>query len=291
MVFFREYMDDTVKNPEQARRLLGLPLLTVIPFMEGQEAEKGMACLTTLTAPRSMGSESFRSLRTALHFSATGKERKVLLVTSSFPGEGKSTISANLGVTITQTGAKVLLIDCDLRRPSLHERFGHSKAPGLTEIIAGDVSIADVLHTTGIEGLHFISSGTIPPNPAELLGSVAMTKLLEESRQRYDQIILDAPPVLAVTDTPLLAASSDQIVVVLESSRVPSKAATRTREVLATAGRPVVGLVFNDRQNRGEGYGAYGYYGYGYSEGAGTEAVGWRQRVSRLLEGLLGRDR
>jgi tyrosine-protein kinase Etk/Wzc len=290
LAFFREYMDDTVKDPEQARQLLGLPLLAVIPFLGGKKEDGSVVGLIALTDPRSVGAEAFRSLRTALHFASPDRGRRVTLVTSTFPGEGKSTISANLGVTLTQTGARVLLVDCDLRRPSLHERFGRSKSPGLTEIITGDATMDDVIHDTGIPGLDFISAGTIPPNPAELLGSEAMALLLQESRGRYDHVILDAPPSLAVTDTPLLSARADQVMVVLEAGRVPVKAVTRLREVLASTGRPLVGFVFNDKSQRGEGYGyyGYGYYGYGAVDGQ-APAKGWRGRLEGVLAGVRGR--
>jgi tyrosine-protein kinase Etk/Wzc len=231
-----------------------------------------------------MGAESFRGLRTALHFASPERDRRISLVTSTFPGEGKSTISANLGVILTQTGARVLLIDCDLRRPSLHDRFGHSRAPGLTEIIAGDASVRDVVHNTGITGLDFISSGTIPPNPAELLGSASMERLLQACRDHYDHVILDAPPSLAVTDTTVLSAIADQMVMVIEAGRVPIKALARVREVLAATGRPLAGFVFNDKTQLGATYGYYGYYGYSYrSGGEKGPGPGWRGRLERLL--------
>jgi tyrosine-protein kinase Etk/Wzc len=285
LAFFREYMDDSLKDPEQAKGVMGLPLLAVIPCLKQGDAASGDD-LVVVTEPRSVGAESFRTLRTALHFSSVGQEHKVLLVTSSFPGEGKSTISANLGVALSQTGARVLIIDCDLRRPSLHDRFGHSKAPGLTEIITGDAAVEKVIHNTGIDGLDFISAGTIPPNPAELVGSAAMASLLAALRPRYDHVILDAPPVLAVTDTPLLSAAADLMLIVLEAGRVPAKAAARTREVLATTGRPVIGIVFNDKQNRGEGYGSYGYSyysAYGYTD-KDEKTRGFKGELRRFLK-------
>jgi tyrosine-protein kinase Etk/Wzc len=288
LAFFREYMDDTVKEPEQARRLLGLPLLAVIPCLGGKKGEGETAGLTALSDPRSVGAEAFRSLRTALHFASSDRGRRITLITSSFPGEGKSTVSANLGVTLTQTGARVLLVDCDLRRPSLHERFGQDKVPGLTEIITGDKTMDEVVRTAGDSGLDFIGAGTIPPNPAELLGSEPMARLLLDCRERYDHVILDAPPSLAVTDTPLLSTRADQMVVVLEAGRVPVKAVARVRDVLAATGRPLAGFVFNDKQQLGEGYG-YGYYGYGYRpHDDQAPAAGWRRWLARLLSGGKG---
>jgi capsular exopolysaccharide synthesis family protein len=276
--FFRDYMDDTLKDPEDAKRVLGIPLLGVIPFMKEHEGENGALDAGMLLQPKSAGAEAFRSVRTALHFSSAGAEAKVLLVTSSFPGEGKSTVSSNLGILLAQTGMKVLLVDCDLRRPSLHQKFGHSKVPGLTEIITGDATISTAIHSTGIPSLDFISAGTIPPNPAELLGSGLMSDFMDKVRGEYDRIILDAPPVLAVTDTPVLSPLSDQALVVVEAERVPAKAAKRLREILHDTGMRCPGFVFNDKANRGEtygyyGYGYYGYYGYGDSSEPVSETV------------------
>ncbi|MCM2358016.1 MAG: polysaccharide biosynthesis tyrosine autokinase [Geobacteraceae bacterium] len=274
LAFFQEYLDDTIKDAEEAKRAIGLPLLAVIPFIPRREAEAEAKCsvsLITQLEPKSSVAEAFRSLRTSLHFSAINREKKILLLTSTFPGEGKSTISANLANTLSQTGARVLIIDCDLRRSSLHEKFGHSKIPGLAELLTGDSTFTAARHNSGISGLDLISAGTTPPNPAELLGSEAMRRFLETHRESYDHIIIDAPPVLAVTDAPVLTAMSDMVLVVMEAGRVPLKAAQRMREMLATIQAPVAGLVVNDKTGRGESYGYYGgrYYRYGYGYGYG----------------------
>ena len=293
LAFFREYLDNTIKDADTAKRLLGLPPLAVIPYI-GRET-KGLKngartrqdkerTLITHLQPKSVASEAFRSLRTGLHFSAGGKEKKVILVTSSFPGEGKTTISANLAVTLAQTASRVLLLGCDLRKATLHTLFDKPKAPGLTEVLVGDVELEQVVHATGIFNLDFISAGTTPPNPAELLGSELMRALVEQLRERYDTIILDAPPLLPVTDAALLTAFSDRVVMVLEAGNVPQKAAERSVEVLQTAQAPVAGFIFNDKSGKGAeyyssygdryGYG-YGYYGGGYySDEEATEGKG-----------------
>jgi tyrosine-protein kinase Etk/Wzc len=259
--FLRNSLDDTIKDVETARRVLGLPLLSQIPHIGGTEDQGKENALIVQKEPKAPASEAFRSLRTAIHFSAVTSQKQVLLVTSTFPGEGKSTIIANLSITMAQTGARVLLMDCDLRRPSLHEIFAHSKVPGLSEILVGDVEFEKTIHNTGIPGLDFVSAGTTPPNPSELLGSPQMSKLLETLKERYAYILLDAPPVLAVTDAPLLAASVNMVIVVMEAGRVPVKAAQQVRDLLAGIGRPAAGLVFNNKTSRSELYG----YGYGYS--------------------------
>ncbi|MDI6743291.1 MAG: polysaccharide biosynthesis tyrosine autokinase [Smithella sp.] len=280
LVFFEEYLDDTIKDAEEAKRAMGLTLLATIPHIPSRQPElNGSApdkdTLVTKTEPKSMAAEAFRSLRTNLHFTAINKEKKIMLFTSTFPREGKSTITANEAVVISQTGAKVLIVDCDLRRSSLHEKFRHSKTPGLTEILTGDVTFEKAKHNTGIPNLDLISAGTTPPNPSELLGSEAMRQFLMTQRDQYDYILIDAPPVLAVTDAPVLATISDVVILIMEAGRVPIKAAQHVRETLAALQISVGGLVMNDKTGKGETYGYYGgnYYrygkGYGYGYGYG----------------------
>lgn len=276
LVFFQEYLDDTIKDADEAKRVMDLPLLAVIPHIPQHEQE-GAARDTgkpfTLLESKSAAAEAFRSLRTNLHFSAIHRDKKIMLVTSTFPAEGKSIIAANLANILSHTGARVLLIDCDLRRSSLHTKFGHSKTPGLSELLAGDVTFAAALHDVGISGLDLITAGTTPPNPSELLGSEAMRQFLLDQRAAYDNIVIDAPPILAVTDAPVLTEISDLVILVMEAGRVPIGAARHMREILTTIQAPVAGLVINDKTGKGEayGYGGYGgkYYRYGKSKGYG----------------------
>lgn len=296
LAFFQEYLDDTVKDAEEAKRLLGFPHLATIPHIDrgSDERRSGAEAIVSHTEPRSSVAEAFRSLRTGLHFSAINRDKRVLVFTSSFPGEGKSTVSANLAITIAQTDARVLLIDCDMRRSSLHDKLRVDKLPGLSEVLAGDIEFAAAVHTTEVPNLHLLAAGTTPPNPSELLGSVVMRDLLDRLREEYDQIIIDAPPVLAVTDAPVLTTLADIVLVVMETARVPAKAAGRMRELLGAVQAPVAGLVINDKSGRGMSYGYYGYkYGYGYGYGYGyygeeeNVAKGksslWRRVISRII--------
>ena len=274
LVFFQEYLDDTIKDAEQAKQALGMPLLGVIPHIPQHEPNghtRDTVSLYTKLEPKSSVAEAFRSLRTSLHFSAIGKDKKILLITSTFPQEGKSLISANLANIFSQTGARVLIIDCDLRRPSLHEKFGHSKTPGLSEILTGDETFEKAKHNTGIAGLDLITAGTAAPNPAELLGSEQMRQFLLDRRQQYDYIILDAPPVMAVTDAPVLTAVVDMTILIIEAMRVPIKVARHMRELLASIHAPISGFVMNNKTEESEAYQYYGgrYYRYGYKYGHG----------------------
>ncbi|MRR06899.1 MAG: polysaccharide biosynthesis tyrosine autokinase [Deltaproteobacteria bacterium] len=274
LAFFQEYLDDTIKDVEGAKRELKWPLLAMIPCINSGDKKEGegriderKTSLIAHTDPKSTISEAFRALRTGLHFSAVSKKKQVLLITSTFPGEGKSTISSNLACILSQTGARTVVIDCDLRRSTLHEKFALTKEPGLTNLLAGDLTIEQVIKQTPIPNLEFISAGVTPPNPAELLGSREMADLVAELRSRYDIVLIDAPPVLAVTDAPLLTAICDLVMVVVEAGRVPVKAARQMRETLLSVSAPVAGMIINDKSGTGRegyGYGKYGYYGYGY---------------------------
>jgi tyrosine-protein kinase Etk/Wzc len=269
--FFMDYLDDTIKDEEEAKKVLGWPHLAMIPGIEssteaGQPVTRASR-LIVQSKPKSPVAEAFRGLRTAIHFSSIKRDTKVIMITSSFPGEGKSTIAANLALTFAQAGNRVILVDCDLRRPSMNTIFEKPRNPGVTEVLAGDISLADALHTTDVENISLLTAGTIPPNPAELLCSESMRDLLQGLRDTYDIIIIDAPPVIPVTDAPLLTAFTDMVVVVLESGRIPIKAAQRMKELLQSVQAPVAGFVINDRTSLfSDTYGYYGkgYYGKGY---------------------------
>lgn len=288
LAFFQEYLDNTIKDGEHAKRVLGLPLLGSINNMHLKEVKSTeRAAMVVLNEPNSAASEAFRALRTSIHFSAIGRDKKIILITSTFPGEGKSTIATNLALSLAQTGVRVLIIDGDLRRPSLHDKFGFAKAPGVTELLAGDVELERVLWPGPISGLECLPAGTNPPNPAELLGSEKMKALLVTLREKYDHIIIDAPPVLAVTDAPLLTAVCDLVLVVLETGRVPVKAAVHMKEMLVSTHAPIAGIVVNDKTGRGEAYGyyGYGYRGYGYySDEAMPKKQAWWNRVRNLFK-------
>jgi len=291
--FFMDYLDDTIKDEEEAKRALAWPLLAMIPTIEGAAKGSGPADLVVQQNPKSSSAEAFRGLRTAIHFSSLKRDCKVVMITSSFPGEGKTTIAANLALTFAQSGNRVLLVDCDLRRPALHKIFEHSRNPGVTEVLAFDVPLAKALHATGIDNIALLSAGTIPPNPAELLSSDSMRDLLARLRASYDMVILDAPPVIPVTDAPLLTALTDLVVVVIESGRIPANAAKRMKELLQSVQAPVAGFVLNDRTSLySDTYGYYGkgYYGrryYGYAYYGADDQKG-KHRKKSLRKKVLG---
>lgn len=287
LAFFLEYLDDSIKDSDAAKRGLGLPILSTIPHIElrakyeNTKTDEGQRILISHLEPRSPAAEAFRSLRTSLHFSGVKKDHRVILVASTFPNEGKTTISANLALTLAQTGQKVVLVGCDLRKPTLHTMFNVPKTPGLTEILIGDCTAAEAIHSTGYFELDFINAGTKPPNPAELLGAEAMTQLIATLQEDYDAIVLDAPPVLAVTDTPVLSRLADQVLVVVEVGGVQMKAAQRNVEILRSVEAPISGLVLNDKTGKGaDYYSYYSYYGkrYGSSYVYGADEYGYGEK-------------
>ncbi|MCI0707126.1 MAG: polysaccharide biosynthesis tyrosine autokinase [Ignavibacteriae bacterium] len=276
IVFVREFLDMRVRVPDDLKKR-GMPLLTTVALMNeeiqklngaGKIENNGVevdAHLVTLFNPLSTIAESFRRLRTNIQYAQLDTHARVILVTSSNPGEGKSTIASNLAITFAQTGKKVLLIDCDLRKPTLHSEFGVERGLGITELLVGTASFEKVVRKTPAESLDLICSGGIPPNPAEMLGSNKMKDLLEKFRSRYDYILLDSPPVLAVTDPVILSTIADGVVVVVSADSTRMEALERTTETLGEVGTRLIGFVLNnfDFRNTGGYYSAYENKKYG----------------------------
>ena len=268
LAFLLDYMDQTLKTTEEIKEKLGLNVFGIIPRIPfaDEDAKLPRKRLVTSLAPKTPVVEAFRALRTNLNYATGKKKNKIIMVTSSLPGEGKSTISGNLAVILSQTGAKVLLIGCDLRRPQLFEMFGMKNEPGLVNLLMDNDKNA-MRHLTNPR-LDFLPSGTIPPNPAEILDSNRMFKLLEQVRERYDYVVLDAPPVLPVTDAQILAPKADINLIVIEPCRVPEKAALQMVESLRSVDAKITGIILNDKSGRGfKYYGNYSYYGNKYYRG------------------------
>jgi capsular exopolysaccharide synthesis family protein len=215
--------------------------------------------------PKSPVVEAYRTLRTNLKYTDVGSPLRKVLVTSPGPGEGKSTITANLAVVLAQSGQRVIAASVDLRKPMLHRYIGLSNQLGVTTILAGQATLADCLQDTGVENMRFLASGPHPPNPAELLSSQRMQELLIELQERADIILFDAPPIVAVTDAAVLAPHMDGVLLVVNVGTVPREMAIRSKEQLLKVGARLLGVVLNRVDSR-EGYGYYYYYYY-YGEG------------------------
>ena len=195
--------------------------------------------------PKSITAESYRSLRTNIQYSSIDKQVKTLVVTSSNAGEGKSTVAGNLAYTFFQSGKRVLIIDCDLRKPSLHKKFNVSNEVGLTDVLVGTSELNKVMQKID-DNLYLLTTGTLPPNPAEIIGSNTMENFLDECKINFDYIILDTPPILPVTDSKLLAIKADATVLVVRSEISKSKHVSQAFKELEKVNANVIGTILND---------------------------------------------
>lgn len=261
VIFAQDILDDTVKTPEQVEKILELPVLGVI----FQHTNGGQPI--TQEEPRSQISEAFRSLRTNVQYSNIDEPVRTLIVTSPSPMEGKSLISTNLAVVLAQSGKKVILVDSDLRRPMVHKRMNVSNAFGLTSLLLQSELVLDgVLHRTKTIGLSALTSGPLPPNPAELLGSHKMSNMLEKLKKEAEIVIFDTPPVLAVADSVVLATMVDGVLLVLRPGSTTMGAAKQAVDSLRRVNVHIMGVVLNNvnmkdsRFNKGYRYYQSSYY-------------------------------
>jgi len=208
--------------------------------------------------PKSIAAESYRTLRTNIQYSSFDKEYKVIMVTSSEPGEGKSTTAGNLALCLAQGEKKVILVDCDLRKPSLHKKFKISNIVGLSDVMIGKEELVTAMHRYN-NNLVILTSGKIPPNPSEMLSSKAMTTLLDTLKQNFDYIILDTPPVQAVTDSQILATKADGAILVVRAERTKKDSVQSAINLLKKVNADVIGTVLNGLDNSRNKY--YYYYG------------------------------
>ena len=253
--FLLDYLDDTLKTPDDVRQVTDLPTLGSISRI-GSENDFGK--LVTIRQPRSSTAEAFRMLRTNLQFSSIDRPVRTLMITSASPQEGKSLMSANIAIAMAQTGKRVVLVDADLRRPTQHGLFELRNTLGLTTILLDPMlRLDDVLQNTSVDNLRVITSGPIPPNPSEILGSKRMGTLIEALQEQADIIIFDSPPIMAAADAPVLATHLDGVLLVIAYGRTRRAVARRSREALSAVGATVLGVVLNWLPNRGQGYGYY----------------------------------
>jgi succinoglycan biosynthesis transport protein ExoP len=252
---FLEYLDDSIQTVEDAEEAVGLTTLGIIPWLRAKDA----AQLITLHDPRSPASESYRTLRTNIKFLSADTALRTLTVTSAGPEEGKSTTIANLGVSFAQAGKRVLIVDTDMRKPTIHNIFDLPNNDGLSSILAGESTMLQAVKPTAQEGLHVLTCGPLPPNPAELLESQRMTTLIEEFKTVYDLILFDAPPIIAVTDASILAARLDGLILLLGVNKVTRKAGRHALQLLARAKVKVWGMVVRGVRPDNDGY-YYSYY-------------------------------
>ena len=290
LAFALDKLDDSVKSPDELRDQLELPMLGLIPAIRAERKSRrsgdaAVGRLITHVDPRSPVAEAYRSMRTNLAFARAQQSPQAIVVASPGPSDGKSTTVANLAITFAQQGQRTLLIDADLRRAVLDKAFNVGRSPGLTEVIIAENTLDDVVHDTSVPNLSIVASGRFPPNPAELLGSTRMQEILHEAKARFDVVLLDSPPLLAVTDAAVLSTMVDGVVLVIRTERTKRDAVRRALGHLRSVRGRLLGAVLNDVDMRsGAYYGSYGHYYYsyyGHERRTGSDA---RRAVRRLRE-------
>jgi len=306
MAFLYEYLDNTIKSTEEAEKVYGTTVLGIVPM---ERFEKGVKRrLTIVDAPGSAASEAYRVIRNSLDFINFEHDLRTLMVTSAAPAEGKSSVAANLAMSLTQTGKKVVLVSCDFRRPTTEQFFAVNNTVGLSEVLLGTHSLKSALQRPGGEQLLVLTAGKMPPNPNELLGSTKMREVIESLEEWGDWVIIDTPPVLAVADPLSVARWVDGVVVVSRAGESTREAGQKSMELLGRIGVRVIGVVIwglDDTKNTpGRGYGYYtgGYY---YDENRETQTptnktaglsgqpvkwgpeVSWGRRAARVVGRVL----
>jgi len=229
-----------------------------------QSQSEQMRHLITVTNPKSPISEAYRTLRTNISFSAIDEELKVLMVTSAGPGEGKSTTVANLAATYAQSDKRTVLVELDLRKPTVHKIFKLSNRLGISHVLTKQATLEEVIQDTAIPNLSAITAGMIPPNPSELVGSKALGKIIEQLCELFDQVIIDTPPVLALTDAQLISTHCDGVVLVAEAGKVKRSALLDAKERLEIVKAKIIGVVVNNAKRKARD--DYYYYYYGHEE-------------------------
>lgn len=273
LAFLLEGIDNTVRTPEQAQLISGLPSLGMIPLAPksatDNNAKQGLMVaaskeaveLITQSRPQSQMAESYRALRTSLLLTSLGAPPKTILITSALPREGKTTTSINTAIVLAQKGTRVLLIDADLRRPSIHKALGLGHRTGLSNVLTGGATLQQAtVRSSLLPTLYVLPAGTPPPNPAELMASGQMVDVLAELRDQYDHIVVDTPPTLSVTDAVVLSTKADAVVLVIRSSQTTKPALRRARDILAQVNARVAGVLLNAVNLDSPDY--YYYYEY-----------------------------
>ena len=272
LAFLLEGIDNTVRTPEQAQAISALPSLGMIPLGSKSGLETAAKRLTvassreavelvTQSRPQSQMAESYRALRTSLLLTSLGGPPKVILITSALPQEGKTTTSINTAIVLAQKGTRVLLIDADLRRPSIHKTLGMGPKTGLSNVLTGNATLQQaVVRSNILPTLFVLTAGTPPPNPAELLASSNMKDILADLREQYDHIVVDTPPTLSVTDAVVMSTRADAVVLVIRSGQTTKQALRRARDLLMQVNARVSGVLLNAVDLTSPDY--YSYYEY-----------------------------
>lgn len=285
VAFILEYMDDTLKSPQDIANVLGLPVVGYVVNESGMDKTDGTPYVSA--NPRSPMAETFRTLRTNLEFASVDKSLKTILITSPGASEGKTTVATNLAAVMAQANKRVILLEGDLRRPRVHRALGMSNQVGLSDVFRGQMDIRDVARYSKVKDLAVITSGSLPPNPAELLGSARMTQILARLVDSASVVIIDSPPFV-VADSTVLASKVDGVLLVIQPGKTHAEAAKTMLAQLDRAGAHVVGVVLNRVSRKTSSY--YGYYRYESDpiyngEDASSEDSARRKGLASLFSG------
>ncbi len=290
LILLLDYLNDTVRTPDQLRDLIGRPALGVIPYIKDNQDRS--QTLITHVKPRDPTSEAFRILRTNIEYMSVDEPLRSLLVTSPSPSEGKSTTIANLATVLAQSGHQVLLIDADLRKPSQHKIFDSTNnSQGLTTALLDNESpLKYHIQDTQVRGLQIMTSGPLPPNPAELLGSKRMEQILDELKEQFDIVLIDTPPALTVADASILTTKTNGALVVTRIGQTREDAIERTIHTLESTKSKLFGVVLNRATSRDGGsyYYYYRYYTYEYGDQKRRTNPNGRRWIPQWLTSLLG---
>lgn len=263
VVFVVYYFDDTVKLTDNLEEEIGMPVVAKVFKSDIGSKNNRKVELLAQKYPKSVVSESIKTLRTNLQFSSVDEDIKTILITSSIPGEGKSFISANLAISFAQTDKKVLIVDCDMRKGRQHRIFKLSNSKGLSNLLIDDMTnYKDYINKTSVPGVHVITRGTVPPNPSELLNSKKNSDLLRVLKAKYDVIIYDGVPCNGLPDSIIMSKLVDKVLIVSSDSMTPKSVLESTKKQLESVNAPIAGDVLNNVNRKNSTYGKYyGYYG------------------------------
>lgn len=266
LAFGLEFLDNTVASQADIEQRLNVAFLGLVPTIAPEKVAAGGPDLVVFREPKSAIAECCRAIRTNLLFMTPDKPFRTLLVTSANPQEGKSATVINLGVTMAQSGSRVLLVDTDMRRPRLHKAFKISNEVGISSVVVGERTLDDAIKSTEVPNLFVLPCGPIPPNPSEMLHTRAFRELLEQVQQKFDKVVLDSPPVGVVADAAVLASGADASLLVLKAARTPREMARKAVRALSDVNAKLLGAVLNDVDLENPKYGEvyYAYYRYGY---------------------------
>ncbi len=272
LAFFFEYLDNTVKTPEDVEQLIRLPSFGMVPEISDhrrKRLEKGLTYpieLITHRHPKSMLSEAYRNIRTSILLSFSERPPKRIAITSPNPAEGKTTTTINTAIALSQTGASVIIIDADLRKPRLHRIFSEENGVGLSNFLSGNIGLEAVIKKTEIPNLYYIPSGPIPPNPSELISSNLFKSMVQSLSERFDHLVFDSPPVLGFADSVILSTAVDGMILVAVGGKTPRETLQRAKDLLLQVNAKILGVVINRVNIERSEYGYY-YYRYHYYYG------------------------